>query len=366
MTKKILVISNSSSGFYRLRKELVAALIPDYKITVLAPSTGFENELISMGCSYRKIEYNTHGTNPFSELALIRKYHKLMNEISPDVVLTYAIKPNTYAGIVCQQKKIPYIVNITGLGSALAKKGFLQTISIFLYRKSLRKAHMVFFQNRENLDFLLSRKTLGKHNYMLIPGSGVNLKQYTALEYPKGNDVNFVYVARIIKEKGIDQYLDAAKYFKKQENIHFHVCGACDESYKDIIQDLHQEGIITYHGVVNGLDEIKKIYEMSSCIIHPTYYPEGISNVLLEAAASARPLIATDHAGCREVVDEGVNGYLFKPKNSKQLIERINTFLALSYEQKKQMGINGRHKVENEFNRDIVIREYISAIESAL
>lgn len=365
MKKKVLVICNSSSGFYRLRKELISAMIDVYHVTVLAPVTGFVDEMKALGCEFIPITYNTHGTNPVSEFNLLRTYGKFVDSIKPDVVLTYAIKPNTYAGIVCKRRKIPYIVNITGLGTAVEYKSFLQRITLALYRKSLKHAQMVFFQNSENRDFMVEHDLLGTDNYTLLPGSGVNLTQYKAMPYPTDDTTRFVFVARVIKEKGIDQFIDAAKHFADNTHVEFHVCGDLDSNYESIIPKLDKEGVIIYHGDVEGPGEINKIYAMSSCIIHPTYYPEGISNVLLEASASARPIIATDRSGCREVVDVGVNGYLIPQKNSQELIQTVDKFLALSFEEKKKMGLAGRRKVEAEFDRQIVVDQYMKEIRRA-
>ena len=365
MKKKVLVICNSSSGFYRLRKELISTMVDTYSVTVLAPVTGFVDEMKALGCEFVPIAYNTHGTNPVSEINLIKTYGRYVDSIKPNVVLTYAIKPNTYAGIVCRKRNIPYIVNITGLGTAVEYKSILQKITLALYRKSLKHAQMVFFQNSENRDFMIEHNLLAKDNYTLLPGSGVNLTQYRAMPYPKDDKTRFVFVARVIKEKGIDQYIDAAKHFANDPKVEFHVCGDLDSNYENIIPELDNEGIIIYHGDVEGPGEINKIYAMSSCIIHPTYYPEGISNVLLEASASARPIIATDRSGCREVVDVGVNGYLIPQKNSQELIRTIEKFLALSDKEKEQMGLAGRHKVEKEFNRQIVVDKYMKEIRRA-
>ena len=183
------------------------------------------------------------------------------------------------------------------------------------------------------------------------------MNQYAVMEYPTGDTIDFVFIARVMKEKGIDQYLDAAKYIrKKYPNTRFHVCGACEQDYKETLDKLSEQGIIQYHGLVKDITAIHKI---SSCTIHPTYYPEGLSNVLLESCACGRPIITTNRAGCREVVDDGVNGFVIKEKNSQDLIEKIEKFLALSYKARMNMGLAGRKKVEREFSRQIVVDKYM-------
>ena len=199
-----------------------------------------------------------------------------------------------------------------------------------------------------------------KGAFDLLPGSGVNVDYYTALDYPAGDTIDFVFIARVMKEKGIDQYLEAAEVIRsKYPNTRFHICGACEQAYEDKLQELQDRGVIIYHGLVKDMREIHKI---SSCTVHPTYYPEGLSNVLLESAASARPIITTNRAGCREVIDDGKNGFVVEQKNAKDLIEKIERFLNLSYEERKQMGLNGRHNVEKDFNRQIVIDKYLEEL----
>ena len=282
--KKILVISNGTAGLYGFRREVLEALCQEHEVTVLAKDTGSLKELTEMGCKFIPAAIEYHGTNPVKELKLLRFYKKQIQEIQPDIVLTYTIKPNIYGGIACARLGIPYIANITGLGVAVENKGLLQLVSIPLYRYGLRKAQKVFFQNVDNMEFMRNHRMISG-NYELLPGSGVNLDRYQVLEYPNGDTVDFVFIARIIKEKGIDQYLDAAKYIReKYPNTRFHICGGCSEAYKDIIKNLNESGTIVYHGHVS---EISNMHKISQCTIHPTYYPEGMSNVLLESAAAA-------------------------------------------------------------------------------
>lgn len=356
---KILIISNVSGGLYSFRYELIQKLAEKYHVTIMTSNTGHVEDFTALGCAFIESPIECQGTNPIKELELISFYKKMIKAVSPKVVLTYTIKPNIYAGIVCSLLNIPYIANITGLGAAVEYPGKMQKFYIALYRYGLRKAQKVFFQNAANRDFMLERKMV-RGAYDLIPGSGVNLEKYEVLEYPSDECVHFSFIARIRKEKGIDQYLDAAKYIKaKYPNTVFHVCGNCTQAYQEVVKELHDQGIIIYHGRVN---DIAGMHRISHCTIHPTYYPEGMSNVLLESASCARPIITTDRPGCREVIDDGVNGFIVKQKDSADLIEKVEKFLALSWEQKKQMGLAGRTKVEKEFSRNIVIQKYLDEV----
>lgn len=356
---KVLILANYDVGLYKFRKELLETLVKEHEVYVSLPVGIYTQELKNMGCHFIETEFDRHGTNPIQEFKQIGAYRKILKEIKPDIVFTYTIKPNVYGGMACRMQKVPYVVNITGLGTALENPGMMQKITLILYKLGLKKAKKVFFQNTENRAFMLEHNVV-KGAYDLLPGSGVNVDYYTALDYPAGDTIDFVFIARVMKEKGIDQYLEAAEAIRsKFPNTRFHICGACEQAYEDKLQELQDRGVIIYHGLVKDMREIHKI---SSCTVHPTYYPEGLSNVLLESAASARPIITTNRAGCREVIDDGKNGFVVEQKNAKDLIEKIERFLNLSYEERKQMGLNGRHKVEKDFNRQIVIDKYLEEL----
>lgn len=354
--KKVMIFANNDVGLYKFRRELLEALLEEHEVHIVLPDGSFVEDMIRMGCVFHGVALQRRGTNPFRDLALLRTYMSLIRDICPDAVLTYTIKPNVYGGIACRLLKVPYIVNITGLGTAVENPGLLQTITTILYKYALGKAAKVFFQNETNLHFMKSRGIV-RNNFDLLPGSGVNLKQYTPLPYPNGSTVDFVFIARVMKEKGIEQYLTAAEYIRsKYPYTRFHICGACDEDYQQILGEKSANGIVTYHGSVR---DMLPIYEMSSCTVHPTFYPEGMSNVLLESCASARPIITTDRPGCREIVEDCVNGFVCRQQDSEDLIAKIERFLALSHSDREKMGLMARRKAEQEFDRSIVIEKYM-------
>ena len=360
--KTIVIVSNVSSGLFSFRREMIEQLARTYRVVILAKDTGRVEEFRAFGCEFRDMAIDAHGTNPVKELQLISAFKKQLREIGPDVVLTYTIKPNVYAGMACAALKIPYVANITGLGTAVENGGVMQKLALALYRRGLRRAQMVFFQNQENQRFLLERGII-KGRYDLLPGSGVNLSRYQVLPYPHGDTVDFVFIARIIKEKGIEQYLDAAQAIReKHPETRFHICGAMRPAYEQRIAELQDKGTVIYHGHVS---DISQIHAISACTVHPTFYPEGMSNVLLESCACGRPIITTDRPGCREVVDNGVNGFVVRQQDSADLIEKLEAFLALPWEKRREMGLAGRAKVEREFNREIVIQKYLQEIERA-
>ena len=358
---KILILANSDAGLYKFRKELIEELIAaQHEVFICLPYGEFIKKLVSIGCTFIPCDFlDRRGTDPIKDVTLFFWYKKVLRNYNPDIVFTYTIKPNVYGGAASASLDIPYVVNITGLGTAVENPGFLQQISLMLYRFGLRKAKKVFFQNTENRDFMLKHHVV-KDAYDMLPGSGVNLSQYQVYDYPNGDTIDFAFVARVRKEKGIEQYLDAAQYIRgKYPNTRFHVCGFCEQDYKERLELLDKQGVIIYHGLVSDMTDV---YKIISCTVLPTYYPEGLSNVLLESAACGRPIITTNRPGCREVVDNGINGLVVKEKDSKDLIEKIEKFLNLSVDKRRQMGIAGRYKVEKEFNRQIVIDKYMEEL----
>ena len=359
--KKVMIICNSLVGLMSFRKELLETLLKEKcDVMVLAPQYKLSKNLIKMGCKFIPVELERRGTNPLKDIKLIKRYKKEVKENKPDVVLTYTIKPNVYAGYVCGKLGIPYIANVTGLGTSVEQGGLLQKITLFLYKRGLKKAKCVFFQNKDNLDFMLEKKIV-KDNYRLIPGSGVNLSYHKVLPYPDDKIVKFLFISRILREKGIDEYLECAKYINdKYPNTEFHILGEYDDDkYCDIINELEDKKIVIYHGQV---DDVRKYHKISNCTIHPSFYPEGMSNVLLESCAAGRPIITTNRPGCKEVVEDGFNGYLIECKDTKALKEKVEKFINLTFEEKKQMGLNARKKVEKEFDRQIVINAYLDEI----
>ena len=364
LKKKILFLVNHDVVIYNFRLELVERLINDgYEVHISSPYGERIDDLKSIGAIFHEISMERHGMNPAQELKVLFAYRKLLAEIKPDVILGYTIKPNIYGAMAASEKNIPFIANITGLGTAVENPGLRQKILIVLYKIGFRKVQKVFFQNTENQQFFIDHKiAIGKHG--LLPGSGVNLSRFTVKDYPEGDIVKFAFISRIMKEKGIDQYLDAAKAIKeKYSNVEFHICGFCEDEYEGRLKEYNDNEIIIYHGMIR---DVAGFMSEMNCIVHPTYYPEGISNVLLEAAASGRPIITTNRSGCREVVDDGVNGYMIPQKNSEKLIEAIDKFMKLNNEEKKAMGLSARKKVEKEFDRQIVVEAYMREITERL
>lgn len=361
---KILILSNSDSGLYGFRKELIQKLLAEgNKVELSLPAGKYSSVFQEMGCHYIETSIDRRGMNLVKDIRLFLYYYKMIHEIMPDVVLTYTIKPNIYGGIACRLLHTKYIVNITGLGTAVENKGILSRILLFMYKIGLKNSSQVFFQNESNRLFFQEKKLIKKSR--LIPGSGVNLQENCYEEYPKDEEqIRFLFVGRIMKDKGIEELLDCAeKLNNKRYNVIFDLVGGYDEErYQDRMEALQKRGIINYFG---RRDDVHFLMKTHHAVILPSYH-EGLSNVLLEAAACGRPVLTTDVPGCREAFEDGISGIGFRPKDSDALVSAVERFLRLPYEEKRQMGICGRRKMEQEFDRQIVIDAYIEEISQAV
>lgn len=361
---KIVILANDTTYTYNLRGELICRLIArGDEVLIVGSVLSFQEELTQMGCRLIDVNTGRHGTNPFADLQLLQTYTTLLKQEEPDVVLSFNIKPNVYGGMACKRLKLRFLPNITGLGKALEYPGPMQKLTTFLYRIGVSNAECVFFQNWENQKFFEKHHMLSnKSKTVLLPGSGVDLKRFDPLPYPMEKTTHFLFVSRLLKEKGIELYLEAAKVIaQKYSDVVFHICGYCDDDpYQKIVAQAAADGYVQYHGEQKSM---RPFYAQANCIVHPSYYPEGMSNVLLEAAASARPIITTNRSGCGETVDDGKSGYLIPTQNQEALNNAIERFLRLSRAQQKEMGQMGRKKVEREFDRSMVAQKYIQMID---
>ena len=367
--KLIAVVTNNDDDIYCFRKELIEALIDNgYRILISCPY-GEKFELMKhIDYIYDDPEIDRRGTNVFKDLKLLKHYKKLFKQYRPDVVLTFTAKPNVYAGMAARKYKIPYICNVTGLGSVLSKKGLMKKFILSLFKNSYRHAACVMFQNSTNMQLALDNKMV-KGDYELIPGSGVDLNRFPLQPYPDGGDgitgetVVFNYIGRILHDKGVDDYIEAAKIIKqKYPKTEFNMIGfiePTEEHYKKDLEELQNQGIVFYRG---SQQDVKPWIVRAHAIIHPSTYGEGMSNVLLENAASGRPIITTDNPGCRETVNDKQTGFIYKGGHVDELISAIHIFLTLSNTQREKMGRDGRNKVSTEFSRTIVVDTYLKQI----
>lgn len=357
--KKVLILANSASGLYDFRNELLLKLLESYEVHVSLPDEDTVPQLAQEGCQIHHTPIDRRGVNPVKDMSLLLAYWKLISKIMPDVVLTYTIKPNIYGNLCCRLKRIPYIANITGLGSVFENGGMVQKIVVFLYKLSLKKASCIFFQNKKNQEIFEQYGIYGK-KARLVPGSGVNLDRHAFEEYSsKEEKMIFLYVGRVMKEKGIEELLYAAKALcDEYPEVIFRLVGNYEEDYKGIVEQYEKEGILELIGYQK---EIHPYYKEASAVIMPSYH-EGMSNVILEASATGRPIMATNIPGCQEGFEDGITGFGFPARDKEALLDVLRKFMKLSKEERAQMGKNARAKMEREFDRKQVVNAYMEEV----
>lgn len=369
----IALITNNDDDVYCFRKELIEALIEEgYDMLISCPN-GPKFELMKdIPYIYDDPVIDRRGTNVIADSKLFLHYRKLFKKYKPAVVLTYTAKPNVYASIAARQLGIPYINNVTGLGSVLNKTGLMRAFIMTLFKIAYRGAACVMFQNSTNMQLALDANMI-KGDYQLIPGSGVDTNRYPLQSYPNGGNgidgepVIFNYIGRILHDKGVDDYIEAAKRIKKKyPNTEFNMIGFIEPTenhYEKELEELGKQGIVKYRG---SQKDVKPFITRAHAIIHPSTYGEGMSNVLLENASSGRFIITTDNPGCQETVINEQTGFIYHGGNVNDLVSKIERFLAMNNESRKLMGQVGREYVEKNFSRSIVIKAYIKKIKVIL
>lgn len=358
---KILILGNSAGGTYNFRKELLQELIKrNHEVFLSVPNDDYVERIEALGCKVIITEFNRRGMNPKQEQILYKKYCKIIKEVKPDKILTYTIKPNIYGGIAARKHSVPQIATITGLGTALENEGIKRKALLSLYKRGLKKSQVVFFQNQTNCDFF-TENNIFSNRVKVVSGSGVNLKSNPYEDYPKeSNELVFLTIGRIMKDKGIDELLFAANKIKKNyPNVRFKLIGYYDEDYQSKIEQAEYDGYIEFLGLQ---DDVHYYIKNSHATISASYH-EGMSNVLQETAASGRPVIATDIPGSIETFEPNVSGISFSPHDSEGLVKAIKDFIEMPYKQKAQMGLAGHKRMEKMFDRQIVVNKYIEEIE---
>lgn len=376
MSKKrplIALLTNNDDDIYCFRKELIEGLLNEgYEMLISCPNGPKFDLMKDIPFRYDDSIIDRRGTNIVADAKLFLHYRKLLKKERPDVVLTYTAKPNVYASVAARTLHIPYINNVTGIGSVVNMTGIKKAFILWLFKFAYKGAACVMFQNSTNMKLAIDSGMI-KGDYKLIPGSGVDLNRYPLQAYPSGGNgkegdtVIFNYIGRILHDKGVDDYIEAAKRIKKKyPNTEFNMIGFIEPTeshYKNELLDLEIQGIVHYRG---SQKDIKPWVKRAHAIIHPSTYGEGMSNVLLENASSGRVLITTDNPGCKETVVDGQSGYIYHGGNVDELVETISKFLGLNNETRKSMGIEGRKHVESNFSREIVVNAYKEMIKKIL
>ncbi len=360
---KILFLVNHYNTLRVFRKELLIKLNSEgHKVLVSLPfdKEEYMNELKSLGCELVDTPVERRGQNPIKDFKLFLIYKKIIKDIKPDVVLTYTVKPNIYGIKAASDLKVPSIATVTGLGSAFQGEGFGKKILVLLYKWALHNATKVFFQNENNRDVLADLGIVNKDNTIITPGSGVNVDEFPFTVYPKEDEkLNFLFVGRIMKEKGIEELFEVIERLNEDyNNLTFEFIGWYEDNYKERVEELIKKGYIVYHGFQN---DVKPFIERCHCLVIPSYH-EGMNNSLLEASSMGRPVITTSVPGCKEAVIEGDTGFLCEVRSAESLYNKIVDFINLPYNVKADMGKKAREFMIEKFRKEIVVDMYLDQI----
>lgn len=358
---KVLIVTNHSYMLYRFRKELIERLQQDYEVVVSTPFVGHEENLKAMGCKCIETDVDRRGVNPKTDLKLMDRYRKILDTEKPDFVITYSIKPNIYMGMLCWLKHIPYYVNVQGLGTAFQEPQMAEIVTI-LYRVALTGVRTVFFENDSNAQEFVQRHIVPQEKIAVLPGAGINLNSYAYSPYPKNAARHFLYLGRIMKEKGMDEWFEAAVRLKKEygDRVVFDIVGFFEDEYKELVEKLQKEQVIEFHGFDT---EPRPYYKMCNCVVLPSYH-EGLSNVLLEAAAMGRPVLTSDIPGCREAVVDRETGYLCKAKDAEDLYQKMKIIVESTDGELEEMGRRARFHVKQYFDKKIVVEQTVSKLHA--
>jgi glycosyltransferase involved in cell wall biosynthesis len=366
---KIILSVNTSFNIANFRMRLLDALRGDgHEVVGLSPVDDWTGKIHANGIRHIPIRMNNKGTSPLQEFGLIVRMWRILVRERPDVVLGFTIKNNIYGALAARFLGIGFVPNVTGLGVAFEDGHWLGHVVKPLYRFAFAKTKTVFFQNPDDRALFLKFNLIDSEKAQLLPGSGVDLDRFTATAPPGGTErVSFLLVARMLRDKGVGDFVEAARLVKaRYPEAQFRLLGplgvenpsAIDH---DTMQQWVDEGVVTYLGKT---DDVRPEMAAADCIVLPSFYREGTPRSLLEAGASARPVITTDMPGCRETVDDGVNGFICPPRNVDALADRMTRMIDAGPQRRAEMGAAGRAKMERDFDERVVIEAYRRAIEA--
>lgn len=357
---RILILTNNDIGLYKFRKELISDLINrSNEVYISLPDGEMINDLIGLGCKFIFTPIDRRGINPITDSKLIYKYYRTIKEVKPDKVITYTIKPNIYGGIVCRLLKVQLYANVTGLGTAFQGNRTLAKIVTVMYKFAFKRAKKVFFENKGNMEAMVGRKIIGEDKVHCLHGAGVNIDEFPYTEYPEDEKICFLFIGRIMREKGIDEFFEATKRLKADgEEVQFDVIGYFDDDYEKIVEKMDKSNIICYYGYQS---DVRPFIAKSHCFVLPSYH-EGMANTLLECGAMGRPLITSNIHGCLEAVQDGRTGYLCKVKDANDLYRKMKKFISLTYEEKKEMGRRSHEFIVSMFDKRKVVDETVRVI----
>lgn len=355
---KILILANYDVGLFCFRRELIEELLKNNTVFISLPYGELVEPLKNMGCVFINTQFERRGINPIKDFALMLRYCKILKKQKPDLVITYTIKPNVYGGLACRLLKIPYAANITGLGTAFQGEGILRKLVTLMYKVGLKKAKTVFFENAENRQIFIDEKIVKEDQSCLLNGAGVNLEHFEVTEYPAENGTTrFLFVGRVMKEKGIDELFKAMQLLSTDGiDCALDVVGGCEEDYTEKLKQYENEGWLNYHGYQR---DVRPFIAAAHCFVLPSWH-EGMANTNLECAAMGRPVITSNIHGCLEAVEDGVTGFLCEKQNPESLYNAMKRFCGLTLDEKKNMGLSARRRMEEIFDKSKVVKETIA------
>lgn len=362
----IMMTVNSAWNIWNFRRPVVAALLADgHRITVLAPPDDSVARLEAMGCGFVPLKMDVKGLAPLRDLQLLRRFRRIFRAERPDVILSYTIKNNIFGAMAARALGIRFIANVTGLGTAFLSGGVLQVVAERLYRRALRRTEVVFFQNEDDRDLFVSRRLVRPDQARLLPGSGISLTRFAVAELPPETEAPvFLMIARLLRDKGVFEFVEAARQVKAQRpEARFQLLGATGAENRTaidaaIVRAWQEEGLIEY---LDTTPDVRPFIAAALCVVLPSYR-EGAPRTLIEAAAMGRPLIATDVPGCRSVVDDRVTGLLCTVRSAESLADACLELLRLPRAAIAAMGQAGRAKMERDFDEALVVSAYRDAI----
>ena len=353
---RILILANYDLGLYKFRKELIEKLLDQgHEVYISLPDGDLVRPFEKMGCTFIDTPVDRRGINPKTDFGLFQNYRKMMKEVNPDLVVTYTIKPNIYGGIAARLAGKKYAVNITGLGTAFENAGLIRTVVVNLYRIALKKSKVVFFENSGDREELISFNCCNKEKTVVLNGAGVNTEIYAYQPYPHNDFVKFLFVGRVMKEKGIDELFEAMQRLVAEgQKCFLDVVGPFEEDYKDKLERYEKAGWLKYHGYQ---ENVIPFIAACDCFVLPSYH-EGMANTNLECASSGRPIITSNIPGCKEAVVEG-SGLLCDPKNVESLYKAMKKMILTGREEREQMGQVGRKHMQDVFDKKKVVADTI-------
>ena len=375
---KVMIVINTAWNIYNFRAGLVRALIDaGYDVVAVAPPDAFIGRLEALGCRFVPLPMKGHGKSLTGELALLWRFWRLLRAERPAAYLGYTIKPNTYGSALAALLGVKVINNVSGLGTGFLRGGLLALLVQGFYKLGLFGSKRVFFQNQDDLDLFVGRRLVRAWQAGLLPGSGIDLQRFAPVPDPALSDTNdsaseerdggpagevrFLLLARLLREKGVVEFADAARSLKARfPRARFQLLGFLDAANPRAItpamlQSWVDEGVVEYLG---STDDVRTFLAAASCVVLPSYR-EGTSRALLEAAAMGRPLIVSDVPGCREVVDAGISGLLCQARDATSLAATMADFLQMPGPARAAMGLAGRRKMEREYDEKFVTAAYL-------